>query len=154
MKHKPLKYFVNKIWPQLLLPLSLVYTLIFIFSCGKFHIIAIYVQHMNSQSPPLSPTSSQKKESSEVTKERGTTNNQSDEREVTPPPHTADEEWVEYVDSFGRSRSCLRKDLSQFIKLGQQAEERKEERKRQRNRLVHPGSKGELLVIMDSVLCM
>ena len=92
---------------------------------------------MNSQSPPLSPTSSRKKESSEVSNEPGTTDNQSDkEREVTPPPQTTDEEWVEYVDSFGRSRSCLRKDLSQFIKLDQQAEERNKERKRQRNRFV------------------
>ena len=91
---------------------------------------------MNRQSPPLSPTSPGKKESSEVTVKPGTTNNQSDEREVTPPPQTADEEWVEYVDSFGRSRSCMRKDLPQFIKLDQQAEERKEER-RKRNRYVH-----------------
>ena len=94
------------------------------------------VQHMNSQSPPLSPTLSRKKESSEVSNEPGTTNNLSDEREATPPPQTANEEWVEYVDSFGRSRSCLRKDLPQFIKLDQQAEEKNKERKRQRNRFV------------------
>ena len=100
---------------------------------------------MNSQSPPLSPTSSQKKESSEVTNKPETTNNQSDEREVTPPPQTVDEEWVEYVDSFGRSRTCLRKDLPQFIKLDQQAEERKEER-RKRNRYVHVFS-----VLLDTV---
>ena len=100
--------------------------------------ICLCIQHMNSQSPPSSPTSSREKETSEVpNKPSTTTDNQSDdEREVTPPPRTADEEWVEYVDSFGRSRSCLRKDLPQFIKLDQQAGERKEERNRNRNRSV------------------
>ena len=43
---------------------------------------------------------------------------------------------MEYVDSFGRSRSCLRKDLPQFMQLDQQMEEKKEERKRWRNRFV------------------
>ncbi|OWF54814.1 coiled-coil domain-containing protein 174-like [Mizuhopecten yessoensis] len=28
-----------------------------------------------------------------------------------PPPASKDEEWVDYVDSFGRTRTCLRKDL-------------------------------------------
>ena len=93
------------------------------------------MQHMNSQSPPSSPTSSREKETSEVPAST-TTDNQSDKREATPLPQTADEEWVEYVDSFGRSRSCLRKDLPQFIKLDQQAGERKEERNRNRNRSV------------------
>ena len=97
------------------------------------------IQHMNSQSPPLSPTSSKKEHSSDVWNEaKSVTNNQSDEREMTPPPQMAEEEWVEYVDSFGRSRSCLRKDLPQFMMLDQQMEEKKEERKKQRNRYI-PG---------------
>ena len=103
---------------------------------------------MNSQSPPLSPTSSREKGSSEVSNKQGTTGDQSDEREATPPPQTADEEWVEYVDSFGRSRSCLRKDLPEFIKLDQQAEERKKERKRQRNRFVYHKSVMHMYKIM------
>ncbi|XP_069132891.1 coiled-coil domain-containing protein 174-like [Argopecten irradians] len=28
-----------------------------------------------------------------------------------PPPASKDEEWVDYVDGFGRTRTCLRKDL-------------------------------------------
>ena len=89
---------------------------------------------MNSQSPPLSPTTSSHKK--DVSNEPLTTNSQSDERELTPPPQTAEEEWVEYVDSFGRSRSCLRKDLPQFMKQDQQMETKKEERKIQGNRCV------------------
>ena len=110
--------------------------------------VCLSVQHMNSQSPPLSPTSSREKGSSEISNKPGTIGDQSDEREATPPPQTADEEWVEYVDSFGRSRSCLRKDLPEFIKLDQQAEERKEERKRQRNRFVYHKSVMHIYKIM------
>ena len=99
-------------------------------------------QHMYSQSPPLSPTSARKRDSSEAPKESGspsaaTTTDQSEEREQTPPPQTADEEWVEYVDSFGRTRSCLRKDLPEFVRIDQQLEAKKAERKSKRNRCVH-----------------
>ena len=87
---------------------------------------------MISQSPPASP-SSDKKTSSEI-KEPCSPGGQSEEREPTPPPISADEEWVEYVDSFGRSRSCLRKDLPQFMKQDQQLEAKREERKKERNR--------------------
>ncbi|XP_060776101.1 coiled-coil domain-containing protein 174 [Neoarius graeffei] len=36
-----------------------------------------------------------------------------------PPPQSADDEWVDYVDALGRSRKCLRKDLPQFQKMDQ-----------------------------------
>ncbi|XP_068696263.1 coiled-coil domain-containing protein 174-like [Montipora foliosa] len=34
--------------------------------------------------------------------------------EDIPPPSGPDEEWVDYVDSFGRERRCLRKDLKEL----------------------------------------
>ncbi|XP_067051551.1 coiled-coil domain-containing protein 174-like isoform X3 [Acropora muricata] len=34
--------------------------------------------------------------------------------EDIPPPSGPDEEWVDYVDSLGRERRCLRKDLKQL----------------------------------------
>ncbi|XP_022291209.2 coiled-coil domain-containing protein 174-like isoform X2 [Crassostrea virginica] len=34
---------------------------------------------------------------------------------VVPPPANEDEEWVDYVDGFGRSRRCMKKDLPQLI---------------------------------------
>jgi hypothetical protein len=40
-----------------------------------------------------------------------------DEEEEKPT-----DEWVEYVDSFGRSRSCLKKDLDKMKKLDDQAQ--------------------------------
>ncbi|MCI4375041.1 hypothetical protein PGIGA_G00104570 [Pangasianodon gigas] len=43
----------------------------------------------------------------------------SDTQVPIPPPQSADEEWVDYVDALGRSRKCLRKDLPQFQKMDQ-----------------------------------
>ena len=96
---------------------------------------------MNSQSPPRSPTSSREKESSRETKQLKSvsglaSSDQSEEREPTPPPRSTDEEWVEYVDSFGRTRSCLRKDLPEYMKLDQQLETKTRERRRKTNRCV------------------
>ncbi|XP_029358473.1 coiled-coil domain-containing protein 174 isoform X2 [Echeneis naucrates] len=34
-----------------------------------------------------------------------------------PAPQSADEEWVDYVDTLGRSRRCMKKDLPDFQKL-------------------------------------
>ncbi|CAJ1051048.1 coiled-coil domain-containing protein 174 isoform X2 [Xyrichtys novacula] len=36
-----------------------------------------------------------------------------------PPPENPDEEWVDYVDSLGRSRRCMKKDLPSFEKMDQ-----------------------------------
>ncbi|XP_047439041.1 coiled-coil domain-containing protein 174 [Mugil cephalus] len=36
-----------------------------------------------------------------------------------PPPQNPDEEWVDFVDSLGRSRRCMKKDLPGFKKLDQ-----------------------------------
>ncbi|KAK6168915.1 hypothetical protein SNE40_020071 [Patella caerulea] len=38
-----------------------------------------------------------------------------EEEDNIPPPQHPDEEWVDYVDSLGRSRRCLKKDLSHLI---------------------------------------
>ena len=89
---------------------------------------------MISQSPPTSPSSSGNKPPLSESKEPCSPSRRSEEREPTPPPSSADEEWVEYVDSFGRSRSCLRKDLPQFMKQDQQLEAKREERKKERKR--------------------
>uniref|UniRef100_A0A673CZC5 CCDC174 alpha/beta GRSR domain-containing protein n=1 Tax=Sphaeramia orbicularis TaxID=375764 RepID=A0A673CZC5_9TELE len=45
-----------------------------------------------------------------------------DERESSSPipaPQNPDEEWVDYVDSLGRSRRCMKKDLPDFHKMDQ-----------------------------------
>ncbi|XP_029457244.1 LOW QUALITY PROTEIN: coiled-coil domain-containing protein 174 [Rhinatrema bivittatum] len=34
-----------------------------------------------------------------------------------PPPQSPNEEWVDYVDSLGRSRRCMKKDLPDLLKL-------------------------------------
>ncbi|XP_053172092.1 coiled-coil domain-containing protein 174 [Scomber japonicus] len=36
-----------------------------------------------------------------------------------PAPQTPDEEWVDFVDSLGRSRRCMKKDLPDFKKMDQ-----------------------------------
>ncbi|KAK2862200.1 hypothetical protein Q5P01_001733 [Channa striata] len=36
-----------------------------------------------------------------------------------PDPQNPDEEWVDYVDSLGRSRRCMKKDLPDFKKMDQ-----------------------------------
>ncbi|XP_050392698.2 coiled-coil domain-containing protein 174 [Patella vulgata] len=38
-----------------------------------------------------------------------------EEEDNIPPPQHPDEQWVDYVDSLGRSRRCLKKDLSHLI---------------------------------------
>nr|XP_020031277.1 coiled-coil domain-containing protein 174 isoform X1 [Castor canadensis] len=35
----------------------------------------------------------------------------------TPPPQDPSEEWVDYVDSLGRSRRCMRKDLPDLLEM-------------------------------------
>ena len=116
-----------------------IHSSLFIVVICCFIIISLHCicQHMISQSPPASPSSSENKTLSRVTNEPSSPRHQSEEREPTPPPSSADEEWVEYVDSFGRSRRCLRKDLPQFMKLDQQTEAKREETKKERKRLVH-----------------
>ncbi|OXB56183.1 hypothetical protein ASZ78_016962 [Callipepla squamata] len=37
-----------------------------------------------------------------------------------PPPEDPDEEWVDYVDSLGRSRRCMKKDLPGILKMDQE----------------------------------
>ncbi|XP_040424564.1 coiled-coil domain-containing protein 174 isoform X3 [Cygnus olor] len=37
-----------------------------------------------------------------------------------PPPEDPDEEWVDYVDSLGRSRRCMKKDLPSLLKMDQE----------------------------------
>ncbi|XP_025948931.2 coiled-coil domain-containing protein 174 isoform X2 [Dromaius novaehollandiae] len=37
-----------------------------------------------------------------------------------PPPQDPDEEWVDYVDSLGRSRRCMKKDLPSLLKMDQE----------------------------------
>ncbi|KAM8799881.1 coiled-coil domain-containing protein 174 [Eudromia elegans] len=37
-----------------------------------------------------------------------------------PPPENPDEEWVDYVDSLGRSRRCMKKDLPSLLKMDQE----------------------------------
>uniref|UniRef100_G1NR80 Coiled-coil domain containing 174 n=2 Tax=Meleagris gallopavo TaxID=9103 RepID=G1NR80_MELGA len=37
-----------------------------------------------------------------------------------PPPEDPDEEWVDYVDSLGRSRRCMKKDLPSILKMDQE----------------------------------
>uniref|UniRef100_H3C4W6 Coiled-coil domain containing 174 n=1 Tax=Tetraodon nigroviridis TaxID=99883 RepID=H3C4W6_TETNG len=48
---------------------------------------------------------------------------QEDEERISsspvPPPENPDEEWVDYVDSLGRSRRCMKKDLPDFTKMDQ-----------------------------------
>ncbi|XP_041130087.1 coiled-coil domain-containing protein 174-like [Polyodon spathula] len=34
-----------------------------------------------------------------------------------PPPENPDQEWVDYVDSLGRSRRCMKKDLPELLKM-------------------------------------
>ena len=97
---------------------------------------------MNSQSTSVSSASSMKEDPSKLSKKPNspsavTTTDQSEERDPTPPSQSADEEWVEYVDSFGRTRSCLRKDLPEFTRIDQQLEAKKQERRRERNRSVY-----------------
>lgn len=43
----------------------------------------------------------------------------SDVNVPVPDPQNANEEWVDYVDALGRSRRCLRKDLTGFQKMDQ-----------------------------------
>uniref|UniRef100_H3A3B5 Coiled-coil domain containing 174 n=1 Tax=Latimeria chalumnae TaxID=7897 RepID=H3A3B5_LATCH len=43
-----------------------------------------------------------------------------------PPPQNPDEEWVDYVDSLGRSRRCLRKDLPGLLKMDRNLRENRE----------------------------
>ncbi|KAL4232504.1 hypothetical protein ACF0H5_007196 [Mactra antiquata] len=45
--------------------------------------------------------------------------------EPVPPPDSVDDEWVDYVDAFGRSRSCLRKDLPDLLKQDESLQQKK-----------------------------
>lgn len=56
-------------------------------------------------------------------KEPSKTESECDEREERlhesemPPPEHPDEEWVDYLDSLGRSRRCMKKDLPHLLKM-------------------------------------
>lgn len=41
----------------------------------------------------------------------------SDDEGDVPPPANADEEWVDYTDTLGRCRRCMRKDLPNLISM-------------------------------------
>ncbi|XP_051873532.1 coiled-coil domain-containing protein 174 isoform X2 [Pristis pectinata] len=43
------------------------------------------------------------------------------------PPQDSDEEWVDYVDSLGRSRRCMRKDLSGLLSMDRDLRESRQE---------------------------
>ncbi|XP_039626797.1 coiled-coil domain-containing protein 174 [Polypterus senegalus] len=44
-----------------------------------------------------------------------------------PPPETPDEEWVDYVDSLGRSRRCMKKDLPELLKMDKNLQGKRQE---------------------------
>lgn len=59
-----------------------------------------------------------------IDKQKETLSQQATEREEeedrsspVPPPENPDEEWVDYVDSLGRSRRCMKKDLPSFQRM-------------------------------------
>ncbi|XP_072136765.1 coiled-coil domain-containing protein 174 [Mobula birostris] len=43
------------------------------------------------------------------------------------PPQNSDEEWVDYVDSLGRSRRCMKKDLSGLLAMDRDLRESRQE---------------------------
>ncbi|XP_042195736.1 coiled-coil domain-containing protein 174 [Callorhinchus milii] len=54
--------------------------------------------------------------------ERKAAENKKDEDTTTPeseipPPQNPDEEWVDYVDSLGRSRRCMKKDMTALLAM-------------------------------------
>ncbi|XP_042736358.1 coiled-coil domain-containing protein 174 isoform X3 [Lagopus leucura] len=56
---------------------------------------------------------------------RKTLEKETDDEEIEPemeipPPEDPDEEWVDYVDSLGRSRRCMKKDLPSILKMDQE----------------------------------
>ncbi|XP_021265101.1 coiled-coil domain-containing protein 174 [Numida meleagris] len=56
---------------------------------------------------------------------RKTSEKETDDEEILPeteipPPEDPDEEWVDYVDSLGRSRRCMKKDLPSILKMDQE----------------------------------
>ncbi|XP_015730845.1 coiled-coil domain-containing protein 174 isoform X1 [Coturnix japonica] len=57
--------------------------------------------------------------------DRKTLEKETDDEEIEPemeipPPEDPDEEWVDYVDSLGRSRRCMKKDLPGILKMDQE----------------------------------
>ncbi|XP_074861817.1 coiled-coil domain-containing protein 174 isoform X2 [Carettochelys insculpta] len=42
-----------------------------------------------------------------------------------PPPQDPSEEWVDYVDSLGRSRRCMKKDLPNLLKMDKELQGRR-----------------------------
>ncbi|XP_053388314.1 coiled-coil domain-containing protein 174-like [Mercenaria mercenaria] len=48
--------------------------------------------------------------------------------EPVPPPESEEEEWVDYVDAFGRSRRCLRKDLSDVQRQDETLQKKKRDK--------------------------
>lgn len=57
----------------------------------------------------------------ETLAERDTERDDQDRHSLSsvPPPKNPDEEWVDFVDSLGRSRRCMKKDLPSFKKMDQ-----------------------------------
>uniref|UniRef100_A0A8C5KIU4 Coiled-coil domain containing 174 n=1 Tax=Jaculus jaculus TaxID=51337 RepID=A0A8C5KIU4_JACJA len=53
---------------------------------------------------------------SRSTGERDDSDEELSERDI-PPPQDPSEEWVDYVDSLGRSRRCMRKDLPDLLEM-------------------------------------
>ncbi|MBN3274458.1 CC174 protein, partial [Polyodon spathula] len=45
-----------------------------------------------------------------------------------PPPENPDQEWVDYVDSLGRSRRCMKKDLPELLKMDKKPAFEKEDK--------------------------
>ncbi|EMP35592.1 Putative protein C3orf19, partial [Chelonia mydas] len=43
-----------------------------------------------------------------------------------PPPKDPSEEWVDYVDSLGRSRRCMKKDLPNLLKMDKELQGKRE----------------------------
>ncbi|KAK1158475.1 coiled-coil domain-containing protein 174-like [Acipenser oxyrinchus oxyrinchus] len=46
-----------------------------------------------------------------------------------PPPENPDQEWVDYVDSLGRSRRCMKKDLPELLKMDKNLHVKRQEDK-------------------------
>uniref|UniRef100_A0A8B9QMB2 Coiled-coil domain containing 174 n=1 Tax=Apteryx owenii TaxID=8824 RepID=A0A8B9QMB2_APTOW len=59
-------------------------------------------------------------EAARKTSEKETDDEETQPEMEIPPPQDPDEEWVDYVDSLGRSRRCMKKDLPSLLKMDQE----------------------------------
>ncbi|XP_067159456.1 coiled-coil domain-containing protein 174 isoform X2 [Apteryx mantelli] len=59
-------------------------------------------------------------EAARKTLEKETDDEETQPEMEIPPPQDPDEEWVDYVDSLGRSRRCMKKDLPSLLKMDQE----------------------------------